>query len=103
MVSTAIATELTTAIRDFSTGVDTRGRALGSSVRHLIGSAGVGEFAPNRMARQLYASPGQLLGRVMGTLGAPMSPLGSTVGDAQPVTAPSTEEFGIVDRALTRC
>ncbi len=43
MLSTAMGAGVTSAIRDFGSEVESQGRLLGMSVRHLLFTAGTGE------------------------------------------------------------
>jgi hypothetical protein len=95
--------DMTTAIRDFGTGVETRGRQLSSSVRHLVGSVGVGLEARNRVVREIYASPTRLLGWAANALAESASiPVADTDGLVSDAWHPA-RNYVVVDRSLTRC
>jgi hypothetical protein len=104
MVSTAMAAEVTSALRDLSTEVESQGRALGSSVRHLVSSAGLRPptAARVRIARDLSIPPAQVLGWVASALDAAGSLLGSQAVD-HPDEPGERLPTAVVDRALTRC
>lgn len=102
-ISTAISSEMTTAIRDFGTGVETRGRELGSSVRQLFGSVGSSESSRNRIAREFYTSPTQLLSWAVSALGASVPISRPRASDPGSDTSDPTTVFVIVDRSRTRC
>jgi hypothetical protein len=97
------ATDVTNALRDFSTGVETHGRALGSSVRHLMLVANVGELPRARIARDIQIPPTVLLGWLASALRASSAMLGAEAGDPEPRAGRIPGDFVIVDRALTRC
>ena len=101
MVTTAMAAELTGALRDFGTGVESQTRALGSSVRHLAYAAGVSEASRQRVTRELQVQPVHLLGWIASALDMATSHL---VADSSAVRRDgrSTDQ-AIVDRSLTRC
>jgi transcriptional regulator with XRE-family HTH domain len=103
MVSTAIAAEVTCAIRDFSAGVETQGRALGSSVRHLVLSAGVSESSRARIAREVQMPPAQLLNWIAGALGAATSLLGAETGSFEPSGGRVVGDFVVIEKSITRC
>jgi hypothetical protein len=103
MVTTAIAAEVTSAIRDFSAGVETQGRALGSSVRHLVLSAGVSESSRARVAREVQMPPVQLVSWIAGALEAATSLLGAETGSFEPSAGRVVGDFVIVEKSITRC
>ena len=101
MVPTAIAAELTGALRDFGTGVEVQTRALGSSVRHLASAAGVTEASRARVARELQVPPVHLLGWLASALDLATS---RVVADPVAVRRDGQRtDHAIVDRSLTRC
>jgi hypothetical protein len=102
-MSTAISAEMSTAIREFGAGVETRGRALGSSVRRWFGSVGVSESSRSRIAREIYTSPTQLLNWAVSALGASVPFSGPGARDPGTDTSDPTTDFVIVDRLLTHC
>lgn len=101
MVSTAIAAELTGALRDFGTGVELQRRALGSSVRHLVNSAGVAEASRARIARELQIPPAHLLGWIASALELATSRV--VAEQSGPDRCHGASALAIVDRSLTRC
>jgi hypothetical protein len=101
MASTA--TDVTNALREFGTGVETHGRALGSSVRHLMLVANVNELPSARIARDIQIPPTILLGWIFGALRASTAILGVEAGDPDPRAGRVAGDFVIVDRSLTRC
>ena len=103
MVSTALTTEVTNAVRDFGTGVETRGRALGSSMLDLAVSAGVSESSRARIAREIQAPSTEILNWVATGLTAVASLIGTEPRETERDSAHTKHGFVIVDRALTRC
>jgi transcriptional regulator with XRE-family HTH domain len=103
MVSTALTTEVTNAVRDFGTGVETRGRALGSSVLDLVVSAGVSESSRARIARDIQLPSTEVLGWIAGALNVVASLLGPDAREPERDSAHSKHGFIIIDRELTRC
>ena len=103
MVSTAITTEVTNAVRDFGTGVETRGRALGSSMLDLAVSAGASESSRARIAREIQVPSTEIFNWIATTLNTVAALLGSESRELERDFAHSKHGFVIVDRELTRC
>lgn len=101
MVSTALASEMTNVIRDLGTGVETQGRALGTSVRHLVLAAGGGESSRARLARDIQLPTTHVLGLVAGALRVSASLLEADARGAK--TRRAMGDVTIVDKRLTRC
>jgi hypothetical protein len=87
-IATAISADLTTAIRDFGTGVEARGRTLGSTVRQFVGAVGVND---------------SFLSRAASAPGASEPTPGPDADDAASDSSHPTTSFVIVDKSLTRC
>ena len=102
MVPTAIAAEVTGAIRDFGTGMGTQGRTFSSSVRHLVLAAG-SESSRVRIAREMHVPPAQFLTWIASALAVANSLLGSDRGVLEPAAGRIPGDFVVVDRLLTRC
>jgi hypothetical protein len=102
MVSTGLSTEVTGAVRDFGAGVETKGRALGSSVLDLVGAASVTESARARIAQELRLPPAQIRNWIASTLELAACRLGA---DSRRVDSESAHrgDYVIVDKLLTRC
>ena len=99
--STALATEMTSVIRDFGTGVENHGRALGSSVRDLVLAVGGAETSRARIARDIEVPTVQVLGWIAAALRASSALL--DVEAPEPFGPRRVGGFVIVDRQLTRC
>lgn len=102
MASTTIAAEVTSALRELGTGVETQGRALRSSVRHLV-SVGVGSSSRSRIAREIHVPPVQVLGWVASALDSAASILGPESMEPYPGKGRVPGDFVVVDRSLTQC
>ncbi|MET0700735.1 MAG: hypothetical protein ABWY93_13820 [Mycobacterium sp.] len=83
--------------------METRGRALGSSMLDLAVSAGVSESSRARIAREIQAPSTEILNWIATALNAVASLLGNDPRAPQSETAHTKQGFVIVDRALTRC
>jgi transcriptional regulator with XRE-family HTH domain len=103
MVSTALTTEVTNAVRDFGIGVEARGRALGSSMLDLAVSAGVSESSRARIAREIQSPSTEVLGWIASALTAVASLVGPDARELERDSAHSEHGFVLVDRELTRC
>ena len=93
---------MTSAIRDFGTGVETQGRAIGSSAHNLVRSAGDGESSRARIVREIRIPPIQLISWLASALYAATTLLVSE-GGGVPSDGRVAGDFIIVDKALTRC
>lgn len=94
MVSTTIAAEVTSALRDLGTGV--------ASVRHLV-SAGVVSSSRARIVRDIQLPPAQVLGWVAYALDSAAAILGPESVEACPGRGRVPGDFVIVDRSATQC
>lgn len=103
MVSTAIAAEVTGAIRGLGTGMETQSRALGSSVRHLVLSAGANGSSRARIARQTHVPPAHVFVLIVDALDVVGSLLGSDRDYLEPAAGRIPGDFVVVARPLTRC
>jgi hypothetical protein len=103
MVASALAAEVTGAIRGFGSGIDTQGRALGTSVRNLVVPAGVRDPSRRRLEWDLYLPPVQLLARFANAVGASASLLGSAAASPGLGTVDASSDWVIVDKSITRC
>ncbi|CAN5509951.1 hypothetical protein BH09ACT7_BH09ACT7_39460 [soil metagenome] len=103
MVSTALSTEVTNAVRGFGTGVEARGRALGASVLDLAVSAGVSGSSRDRLAREIQVPSPEILHWIASGLNVVASFIGTDSRERGRDSAHTKHGFVIVDRELTRC
>jgi hypothetical protein len=104
MVSTtALTAEVTNVMRDFGTGVEARGRALGASMLDLAVSVGVSEATRARIVDEIQVPSSEIHSWIATALSTVGSLLGTDAREPERDPAHTTRGFIIVDRELTRC
>lgn len=101
MGATSLASDMRSAVNYIGAGVETQGRALRSTVRHMT-SADVTE-PPCTSTPERQASPLQLLSWVATAFAVSASFLRLEASDSRPAAGRVEGDYLIVDKYLTRC